>query len=337
MNETPGFVGCVSPKFTQDLLQNLVDPLMHNEDYTSSILFLRKNMALAKIFPGGFQGLDTAYYNENKELVAFIDGIIIVNEETKLALNNKGHEITDNSSDEQMIIHMYEEYGDDFAKYLSGNFIVIIVNLVDNSLLIANDRFGTRLIYYLAERFDFFFAPELKSFFKLTNSLTFNWEGVAEFLHFGHMLTDNTWFNEIKVMDPASILRYKNGILSIHHYTLTQEIDKNCEIDQIAFEWKKTVSKRIEKLQKNGLKVGVDLTGGCDTRVILASLDSKQKKNICATTFSFPETTELYIAKQVAKTAQINHFISELSAVSLFKWREMLFTFLMVCISHYIC
>ena len=80
-------------------------------------------------------------------------------------LKKKGH-CFDTKSDTEVILHMYQEFGDDFINYLNGMFAFIIYDKLRNRLLIAKDHFGIKPLYWYHDEKKIVFSSEIKAILK---------------------------------------------------------------------------------------------------------------------------------------------------------------------------
>ncbi|KAG9128818.1 hypothetical protein Leryth_009576 [Lithospermum erythrorhizon] len=83
-------------------------------------------------------------FNENKNIVAIVNGGIYNHEQLKKQLRN--HQFL-TGSDCDVIVHLYEEYGEKFVNMLDGMFSFVLLDTRDNSFLVARDAIGITSLY----------------------------------------------------------------------------------------------------------------------------------------------------------------------------------------------
>ena len=117
------------------------------------------------------------------------------------------------------IIRLFENKGCDFIAKLNGSFLLLIYDLLKIRVIIANDRIGSRPLFYSLNLNRLIFAPEVKALLLDQNTnKKINMKAIAYFLANGNSVLDETYFEDIKQLPPASILEYINGKLEIKRY-----------------------------------------------------------------------------------------------------------------------
>ena len=105
--------------------------------------------------------------NEDKSIWVTFNGEIYNFRELRQDMIKKGHQLT-TYSDTEVLVHLYEEYGDGFVEQCNGMFAFCIYDVKRNRMLLARDRLGKKpLFYFMNDRF-FIFGSELKTFINLS-------------------------------------------------------------------------------------------------------------------------------------------------------------------------
>src|SRR5207249_10994846 len=101
--------------------------------------------------------------NADGSVQIVFNGEIYNHAEHRPSLEARGH-VFATHSDTEVIVHLYEEYGDRCVDYLRGMFAFAIWNRRTRELFVARDRLGVKPLYYVhAEDGSFFFASEIKA------------------------------------------------------------------------------------------------------------------------------------------------------------------------------
>ena len=79
-----------------------------------------------------------------------------------MILIKKGHKFQ-TTSDTEVILHMYHEYGDEFLNILNGMFAFIIFDRTKEKLIIARDHFGIKPLYWYHDDHKILFGSEIKA------------------------------------------------------------------------------------------------------------------------------------------------------------------------------
>ena len=215
-------------------------------------------------------GGDQPICNENKNLMIFFNGEIYNFKELKTELLEKGH-IFATSSDTEVILHGYEQYGEAIASKLRGMFCFVIYNKETNNLYGARDPFGIKPFYYYLNQADnlFMFGSEIKSFLPHPDfKKEINKDALKMYLIFQYSVLEETFFSDVFKLRQGCYFNYKNGELKIKRYF---DIDYNAKektfgeyVDIIGEKLKSSV----EYHQISDVEVGSFLSGGVDSSFI---------------------------------------------------------------------
>jgi len=104
---------------------------------------------------------DQPLHNETEKIVLVANGEIYNFRELRSMLKSSGH-IFKTNSDCEVIIHLYEEFGNNFVEKLNGMFAFCLYDTEKQLLLIARDRIGIKPLYYYQTQDYFIFASEIK-------------------------------------------------------------------------------------------------------------------------------------------------------------------------------
>lgn len=172
--------------------------------------------------------------NESSDIFLICNGEIYNYKELKKELISKGHNFKSNS-DNEVIIHGYEEFGFKILDYLIGMFAFVIYDKKNNIILAARDRFGIKPIYYTYQNNTLILSSEIKGllnfrFVKKTISL----KSICSYLTYRYIPSPDTIFENIYKLEPATYLVFKENKISTIKYWELQE--KNINITKYEFE-----------------------------------------------------------------------------------------------------
>src|SRR3989475_5238929 len=108
--------------------------------------------------PGGRQPIG----NENRTVHAVLNGEIYNFRELRSRLQQRGHRFK-TQSDTEVIVHAYEQDGEDFVTDLDGMFALALWDGPGRKLLLARDRMGEKPLYYYDGPGVFVFGSELRA------------------------------------------------------------------------------------------------------------------------------------------------------------------------------
>lgn len=297
----PGIICIIDDeKRDESLIDNMCSSIKHESWYKIEKRIFQQ-FAVARIHLGIVNPEQQPIFNEDESLCIFMDGEIFGYEKEKRDLESR-HDFKVNN-DPEFCLHLYEEIGERFVEKLNGSFAIIILDLNKKKVLITNDRYGLRPLYYTKVGDKIYFAPEVKAILQDSEfNKTINDDAVAEFFTFGHLLGNKTFFKEINVFPPASIFTYQNGEFEIKQYwDFKFEENSNHSENHYADELVILFKKAVEQRMKGNHRFGVLLSGGLDSRAVLAAID-KLHYPIHTITLTFPNSDDSYkIAKKVSE------------------------------------
>ena len=300
----PGLVGMVSENAVDEqLLDRMVNSIKHEESYVVD-KYISSYFACARVHLGIFNPELQPIFNEDKSLCIFMDGKIYDYEEKMNRLKKEGYKFSF-KNDSEFCLYSYEKYEINFVKSLNGSFVFVIYDLKRNKIIIVNDRYGLRPLYYTINNGKLLFASEVKA---ILHDKTFkkelNNETIADFFAFGGFLGNKTFFDGVYVLPPASIFIYDRHKLSIRQYwDFNYEPDYTKSEDEFVNELVKIFKKAVEIRMKGNYHYGVSLSGGLDSRVLVGAINETKRKDILAFSFGPIDSDEVKIAKKTAKKA----------------------------------
>ena len=179
-----------------------------------------------------------------------------------------------------------------------------------------NDRYGVERIYWHETADAFYFASEAKALLRVLPGLReFDREGVAQFLGAGCALGGRTLFRSIQLLPGGSRWIFDNGGVRRDNYFSPAAWESQPELSAPDYEtqFRATFQKILTRYFESGSKVGIALTGGLDTRLIMACHphDSRRETSY---TFTGPagQTVDDRVAARVAAACGLEHHLLRL-------------------------
>lgn len=243
---------------------------------------------------------ETVWITYNGEVYNFL--------ELKDALEQKGHRFR-SRTDTEVLLHLYEEYGEEMVHKLRGMFAFGIWDEQRKKLFVARDRLGIKPIYYAHANDAFVFGSEIKSI--LASGILqpeFNREGLYQYLTFGYTLPPVTMFKSISKLEPGHYLSLdsrgrleKKQYWDIYSEVSETELRSEEEyIEQVLETLRTSVKIRLI----SDVPVGVFLSGGVDSSLVAALVAESKDVPLKTFTLGFKDNenyNELVYARQVAK------------------------------------
>ena len=211
--------------------------------------------------------------NEDETVWVIFNGEIYNFNELREELENRGHQFY-TRSDTEVIVHGYEEYGEECFKRFNGMFAIGIWDEKRNRLVLARDRLGKKPLYYSLINETFLFASELKAillypaFPREVDSLS-----LMKYLFFEFIPCPHTIFRDAKKMPAASYLIYDKKGIEIRQYWSPFDSQKSEEyLSEAEAELKmmKLLKESVKRRLVSDVPLGVFLSGGIDSSTITA-------------------------------------------------------------------
>ena len=201
-------------------------------------------------------------FNENKSLVLVFNGEIYNFKELKAQLIEFGHTFA-NNSDSEVLLHGFEQWGEDMVPMLRGMFAFVIFNRRDKSLFAARDMFGIKPFYYAFMGESFMFGSEIKSFLDHPDfKKELNEEALAHFLSFQYSPTEETFFKDVYKLPPAHYFTFKDGEMKKTRYFRPDFKSQDGVLEYFADLTDKAVRESVEAHKIADVEVGSFLHRG---------------------------------------------------------------------------
>jgi asparagine synthase (glutamine-hydrolysing) len=230
--------------------------------------------------------------------------------ELRSELEQRGIHFRD-SSESEVVINLYLEFGLDFINKLNGMFAIAIHDSRDKSLHLIRDRMGKKPLW-ISHLNDgtLFFASEVRAVMLARPDRTLRTDMVAEVMQYGYINAPHSAFNEITQVPPASVLTWQDGKISTKKYW---EPDFDTKV-QISYEealevTKKLIEDAVSRRLISERPLGSFLSGGYDSTVVSAYMAKLMSEKVQTYSIGFhsPQFNEAHHAKQVANYLGTNH------------------------------
>jgi asparagine synthase (glutamine-hydrolysing) len=230
--------------------------------------------------------------------------------ELRLELEQRGVHCRD-SSESEVVINRYLEFGLDFINKLNGMFAIAIHDAREKSLHLIRDRMGKKPLW-ISQLSDgtLFFASEVRALMLARPDRTLRSDMVAEVMQYGYINAPYSAFNEITQVPPASVLTWREGKTSSRKYW-EPDFDSKVQISyQEALEvTKKLIEEAVERRLISERPLGSFLSGGYDSTVVTAYMAKLMSEKVQTYSIGFhsPQYNEAHHAKKVANYLGTNH------------------------------
>lgn len=254
-------------------------------------------------------------FNEDRSVCVVFNGEIYNYKDLKKELTGLGH-IFYTTSDTEILVHLYEEYGCEFLPRLNGIFAFALLDMHHDRLLLARDHFGVKPLHYYFHNNILVFGSEQKSI--LLHPLvprSINYRALHSHLNLRYTQMNESLFEGIKRLPPAHYLLYENGQINTHAYwTLQPEPDPLMREEEAIEQMHFYLRQAVERQLMSDVPLGVYLSGGMDSSTIVQKMHEIGVKEINTFTMGFNEPTDEFPdAAQIAAHFGTNHHTLSLS------------------------
>ena len=309
----PGIVGIVTNRpraVAESELNQMLESLRHESFYTAGTW----SDPVQGIYVGwvareGSFAAGMPLQNERGDATLIFSGEEFPEPGTIQALCAAGHAVAPDGP--SYLIHRYEEEPD-FPKQLNGRFHGLVADRTRGTAMLFNDRYGLQRIYYYQAKDSFYFAAEAKAILKVRPELRVaDPRGLGEFIVCGCVLENRTLFQGIQVLPPGSAWTFRGGMLEKKTaYFEPSEWEKlePLKPEEYYGHLRDVFVKNLPRYFEGGERIGVSLTGGLDTRIIMAWRNPAPNTLPCYTFGSmYRDNEDVKLARRVAKICGQSH------------------------------
>tara|TARA_B110000027_G_C16120861_1_gene302869 strand:- start:1548 stop:3317 length:1770 start_codon:yes stop_codon:yes gene_type:complete len=255
--------------------------------------------------------------------VIVYNGEIYNFKELKNDLKNK---FLQTNSDTEVLLSLWKQDRLQGLRKIDGMFAFAIYE--NNELYIGTDYFGEKPIYYLNNDKGFYFSSEPKvliKFLNLTPSLKQN--ELEEFLSLGFILSPGTGFEQLKVLEPNSLIKigHKNEIKSSKIFLIEEIPEKNKKTelnDKDYSDFKNIFLKSLNRRLISDVPLGILLSSGLDSTLVAAAMVKEFNLNPLTFTASFEDgVNEMPAVKKIVKYLNLENI--EISSSEDTSWQKL--------------
>jgi len=252
-------------------------------------------------------------HNEDQTIWVIFNGEIFNYIELRENLIQKGHSFYTHS-DTEVIVHLYEEYGNQFVSHLNGQFAIALWDKSNKKLILTRDRVGITPLFYAQESGKLIFASEIKAILPaLKSSPEMNLNALDQLFTFWAPISPNTLFSGIEEISPGEIMTFCDGQVSREKYWdwiyPNDDHYRNASEDDLAEELKDLLIDATKIRLRSDVPVAAYLSGGLDSSVLVSII--KNFTNSPLRTFSIgfdeEEMDESHFQKELISHLQAKH------------------------------
>jgi asparagine synthase (glutamine-hydrolysing) len=217
------------------------------------------------------------------------------------------------SSDTEVIIRAYEEFGPAGVERLRGMFTFALWDASERCLLVARDQIGIKPLYYHADGQRLLFASEIRALLvdqRLRRRLSLR--AMDSFLSFSYVPGSETIFEGVRRLPPGHLMLCRNGRVDVRPYwSLDPEPASGADEPRLADELRHRLEAAVERHLIADVPVGVFLSGGLDSSAIVGLAAGLGRRDIPTFSVGFQGAPDYFDesadAQQVARHFGMEH------------------------------
>ena len=315
----PGIVGIIG-KRAKDAgrteLERMVKCMLHEPFYSSGTYSNEVVQAqLGWVCHQGSFSDCLPVWNEKRDVCLLFSGEHFGDEDESNRLRTSGHEF--NPENASSLVHLYEEKGTRFLEELNGWFSGVLVDLRVGKVVLFNDRYGLGRIYWHQTADGFYFASEAKALLKVLPQLrVLDPASLGEVFACGCPLQNRTLFSGVSLLPGGARWTFSPGEGLTKETYFSRESWENqppLSAGEYYTELRKTFQRVLPRYMRGSGPIGLSLTGGVDSRLIMA-FGAGLAKDLRCYTFAgaYRDNVDVRIARKVTQICNQSHRIVRL-------------------------
>lgn len=211
-------------------------------------------------------------FNESGHLAVVFNGEIYNYRELAEGLRARGHVLA-SDSDTEVIVHLYEEYGERCLDYLRGMFAFALWDSAERKLFLARDRLGIKPLYYAHTAGGLVFGSEIKALLLHPGlEARLDKQALGDYLSLKYVPAPRTLFEGVASLPPGHLLTCDRRGVTVRRYwdvlfdEPRQELPEAAYAEELAERLQETVRLHL----RSDVPFGAFLSGGIDSSLIVA-------------------------------------------------------------------
>ncbi len=287
-----GFTGSPKPELLRKMCRSLVHRGPDDEGYLhdTQISLGMRRLAIVDLQSGG-----QPICNETGDIWIVFNGEIYNHVELRRQLESKQHSFKTDHSDTEVIVHLYEEYGEGWPGYVNGMFGAALWDNREEKLLLYRDRIGEKPLYYALKNDQIVFGSEVKAILKhplISRDLDCH----ALYHYFGlkNISAPATAYADIRQLLPGHFLVWHQGKIRVQPYW---KLDFSHPLTDVSEE---EAAQHLLQLLEDAVKLrmqcdvpyGAYLSGGVDSSSVVAMMRKHQSKPVMTFCLGYEDEPE---------------------------------------------
>jgi asparagine synthase (glutamine-hydrolysing) len=220
--------------------------------------------------------------NETGDIWTVFNGEIYNHVELRRQLESKQHGFKTNHSDTEVIVHLYEEYGEDWPNHVNGMFGVALWDNREQKLLLYRDRIGKKPLYYALKNDQLVFGSEVKAILQHPLvSRDLDCRALYHYFGLKNISAPDTAYSDVKQLLPGQFLVWHQGKSRVQPYwklDFSQPLDVSEE--EASHHLLQLLEDSVKLRMQCDVPYGAYLSGGVDSSSVVAMMRKHQSKPV---------------------------------------------------------
>lgn len=259
-------------------------------------------------------------FNEDESIAVVFNGEIYNFQEIRRELEEKGHQFR-TRSDTEVIVHLYEELGEEFPTRLNGMFAIALWDSRKRKLVLVRDRLGVKPLYYAWTRDGIVFGSELKCVLQADGvERDVDHQALYHYFTLGYIPHPFTIYRQVRHLPPATrLVASRDGTAENRYWTLRQKIDTSLDRREAGERLRALLVDAVRIRMISDVPLGAFLSGGLDSSIAVALMAQQSSTPVKTFHIDFEDKnfSERDFARSVSKRYKTEHheFVVQPSAV----------------------
>ena len=255
---------------------------------------------------------DQPMSNEDQTVWVTFNGEIYNYSDLRAQLVARGHKFRTHS-DTEVLVHAYEEYGDDFVLRLNGMFAFALLDVTRQRLLLVRDALGIKPLFYAVRDDGLVFGSEIKAVLAgLGSPSAMRRESLQEYLIFRYVAWDRTFYEDVLRLPPGHMAVWEGGRLSLRRYwrPVVREPASRPSLNEAARALDGHLERAVHLQLVSDVPLGAFCSGGVDSGLVTvyAARGSTGFQSF-SVGFADPAWDETPLARDTARRAGTDHHV----------------------------
>jgi len=252
--------------------------------------------------------------NEDGTIVTVFNGEIYNFHALREQLSSRGHALR-TASDTEVIVHLYEDFGEDCVQHLRGMFGFALWDARRRRLLVTRDRLGIKPLYFAVSGGRLIFGSEIKAILQHPAAqVHLNIEGLSKFLSLKYVPAPQTMFEGVYALPPGCSLSCDGNGIKIRRYwdvSFTNPGTGERSEESYAEQLDALLRECVKLHLVSDVPFGAFLSGGLDSSTIVALMSQFLNEPVKTYSVGFQGDAEAFselpYARMVAKKYETDH------------------------------